>query len=188
MCAVARLLVFGNDLSSHIEDSRVVEQYHTSVGTGFDVNTASVAIFVVVTAEIVSYSVSFQAQLISNALHAAVGQLIFNFTQLVECDCLCHSSTVLEVSKYLIFFNVPNLRILFDISKYFLDYFTTVFHFVIESIKMSAKIATIAMLASNVMFSILVCLQLNEILLYGVWLRSTDMFFFVEMLISRSML
>lgn len=53
---------------------------------------------------------------------------------------------------------------------------------------MSAKIATIAMLASNVMFSILVCLQLNEILLYGVWLRSTDMFFFVEMLISRSML
>ena len=84
-------LLLLQDFNSHVVDSGIVEDNDAAVGTGFDVDALVFAVFVVATAEVVTYTLHGHVEFVGNAVHRTVGQAVFEATELVECDCFCHS-------------------------------------------------------------------------------------------------
>lgn len=78
------------NLHSHVIDSSVVEDYNSSIGSRFDVDTAVLAEFVVCAAEVIAHGLGCDVETVSYLTDRAVGETVLDAAKVVEGDSFCH--------------------------------------------------------------------------------------------------
>ena len=96
LCHGCRLLSRGlaaavEDVECHVKDLRVVQDYVSTVGSRFDVNTHIGAKIVVRPAEVVPNRLWSELQLVGNLVDATLGELALDATKFVECNSPWHN-------------------------------------------------------------------------------------------------
>ena len=89
------------DVEGAIQNGRIVEHDDAAVGPRLDVQTATLAVFVILTTEVVTYGLHRQAEVFGNAVNGAIRQAVLDRPEFVECDCSCHGSFLLFINQYL---------------------------------------------------------------------------------------
>lgn len=79
-------------IASHIIYCSVIEHYDAAARSGFDVHTAVFAKLVVAAAEVVAHGLHSDVELVGDAVHATVGQAVFEAAEIVESDGFCHDT------------------------------------------------------------------------------------------------
>ena len=79
-------------IASHIVYCSVIENYDATARSGFDVYTAVFAKLVVAAAEVVAHGLYGDIEAVGDAVHATVGQTVFEAAEIVEGDGFCHDT------------------------------------------------------------------------------------------------
>ena len=66
------------DVEGAIQNGRIVEHDDATVGTRLDVQTAALAVFVILTTEVVTYSLNRYAEILSNTMNGTIRQTVLD--------------------------------------------------------------------------------------------------------------
>jgi hypothetical protein len=79
-------VLLSDDLLCPIEDARIVKGHDAAIGSVLDMHAHGPAVAVAVATEVVPHGLHVQVQFPSDAVDAAIGEVVLDLPQLVESD------------------------------------------------------------------------------------------------------
>jgi len=125
MCLVYSVDLLGfQNLNGHVIDCGIIKHNDAAVGSWFNVDTDIFAEFIIAATEVVSDGLYGYVEFISNLMSCAIGQAVFDATELVESDCFSHNRNIFRVNEISRFYDLDiNIGLKNKMAKFFHQFF-----------------------------------------------------------------